>query len=167
LHFESKLQPVSPPYLKVFKIGRTWWGIAKVRGGPGGVLLRAEHPEGPFRVGPKIIPNMRHAAVLVTGNTANIFFSRIGDSPERILVTSINPKRRWIDQHETGVRDVLWPQNAYEGAKLPITQSSIGEASEPVRALRDPAIFSDEGIDYLFYSVAGESGIAVARLRPR
>lgn len=39
-------------------------------------------------------------------------------------------------------------------------------ATGPVRQLRDPAIL-EEGTDrYLLYSVAGEQGIAIARLRP-
>jgi hypothetical protein len=34
-----------------------------------------------------------------------------------------------------------------------------------VRQLRDPAIFREDGKTYLLYSIAGESGIAVAELR--
>jgi hypothetical protein len=33
------------------------------------------------------------------------------------------------------------------------------------RALRDPAILDDDGQIYLYYAVAGETGIAVARVR--
>jgi len=33
-----------------------------------------------------------------------------------------------------------------------------------VNQLRDPAIFEDQGRIYLFYAVAGESGIAVAEI---
>lgn len=164
--FTSGPQGLAPPYLRVFQIGSTWWGLAKVRGGPGGVLLRAEQPEGPFRVGPRVIPDMRHAAVLVEGQTAHIVFSRIGDEPERLLLTSFNPKRRWIQSQETEVHELLRPQFDYEGANLPVVTSEVGEAAEPVHALRDPCVFSEGGERFLFYSVAGESGIAVARLSP-
>ena len=35
-----------------------------------------------------------------------------------------------------------------------------------VNQLRDPAIFEEDGRIYLLYSVAGESGIAIAELTP-
>ena len=41
-----------------------------------------------------------------------------------------------------------------------------GESPLPVRQLRDPAVFEDEGHLYLLYSVAGEQGIAIAELLP-
>jgi hypothetical protein len=34
----------------------------------------------------------------------------------------------------------------------------------PVRQLRDPAIYQEDGRTYLLYSVAGEHGIAIAEL---
>ncbi len=36
--------------------------------------------------------------------------------------------------------------------------------TEPVRQLRDPAIFRENGRTHLLYTVAGERGIAVAKL---
>jgi len=51
-----------------------------------------------------------------------------------------------------------------EGALLPQEPSARDLAPRPVRQLRDPAIFTDEGSTYLLYSVAGESGIAIAQL---
>jgi hypothetical protein len=33
-----------------------------------------------------------------------------------------------------------------------------------VNQLRDPALYEEEGIVYLLYAVAGESGIALARV---
>lgn len=162
LHFEVERQRIGPPYMRVFRMGRTWWAVAKIRGGPGGVLMRSANPAGPFHVGPRIIPGMRHAAVLVDGNIAHVFFSRIGDAPERLFVTSFDPKKRWIQTSEPEPVELLRPEFAYEGAGLPVTASRIGEASQPVNALRDPCIYTEKGSHYLFYSVAGESGIALA-----
>jgi hypothetical protein len=162
--FAAKRSQIGPPYMRLFHMGTTWWAIAKVRGGPGGLLLRSNSPEGPFHVGPNIIPGMRHAAVVVDGDTVQVFFSRIGDRPERILVTSFDPERRWISEEGTPPRDVIWPQRDYEGVDLPRRVSVAGEASEPVRALRDPYVFTEDGEHHLFYSIAGENGIALARL---
>ena len=40
-----------------------------------------------------------------------------------------------------------------------------GASKNPVRELRDPAIFEDNGKTYLLYSVSGELGIAIAELK--
>ena len=37
----------------------------------------------------------------------------------------------------------------------------------PARQLRDPAIFEEDGQTYLLYAVAGEQGLAIARLIER
>ena len=49
---------------------------------------------------------------------------------------------------------------------LPVTASKAGAVKGRENALRDPAIFVDtDGRRYLLYSVAGETGIAIAGLR--
>jgi hypothetical protein len=53
---------------------------------------------------------------------------------------------------------MLSPEIEYEGAHLPLRASAAGAA-------RDPAIFHDGEDMYLLYSIAGESGIAMAELR--
>ena len=52
------------------------------------------------------------------------------------------------------------------GADEPCVPSIRGAVDEPVNQLRDPCLFCDpgDGTWWLFYAVAGESGIAVARL---
>jgi hypothetical protein len=55
----------------------------------------------------------------------------------------------------------------WEGAALPAKPSIRGIAPGAVRELRDPAIFVEAGRTYLLYSVAGESGIAIAELHLR
>jgi len=59
---------------------------------------------------------------------------------------------------------VLKPETEYEGAGLPLVASNSGKAKARENAVRDPAIFKDEGRTYLLYSVAGESGIGIAEL---
>ena len=51
---------------------------------------------------------------------------------------------------------------AWEGADAPLVPSVRSTAYGQVNQLRDPAILEDEGRVYLFYAVAGESGIALA-----
>ena len=42
---------------------------------------------------------------------------------------------------------------------------AIMSSTQLLHELRDPAILVDEGKIYLFYSIAGEAGIAVAELK--
>jgi hypothetical protein len=163
LAFEADIEPKGLPYLRAFELNGQWWAIAKQRGGPGGVLLQSPTPKGPFAEGPRFLEGMRHAAVLPHGNTVDIVFSRIGDAPERLLMTTIEPDRMWRSPYQPGVQELLTSETAYEGADLPIEASAVGEEMGPVHALRDPYILRDSSGTYLFYSVAGEFGIAAAR----
>ena len=108
--------------------------------------------------------SIRHMAVLLDGSTLLVFYSRIGDAPERILLSTIQldvgPPSSWDLSPPI---EVLRPELAYEGTATPIAPSVKGPATN-VQQLRDPYIFVDGGKTYLFYSIAGESGIAVAEL---
>ena len=59
---------------------------------------------------------------------------------------------------------MLEPETHYEGGNLQLRPSVRGLADEPVRELRDPGIFIEERDCYLLYSIAGESGIALAKM---
>jgi hypothetical protein len=165
LSFDSGARAMGPPYLRAFQMENQWWAIAKVRGGPGGVLLRAESPEGPFVEGPIFLEGMRHGTVLTDGDRVEIVFSRIGDRPERLLRASFDPRAMWEQPFEVEIGELLRPVPDYEGGNLPTSSSRVGEETGPVNALRDPFLFVDQqGRTFLFYSIAGESGIAVARV---
>ena len=56
------------------------------------------------------------------------------------------------------------PEHDWEGANRPLEPSKRGLIDGPVNQLRDPAVFVDGSQTYLLYSVAGESGIAIAEL---
>ncbi len=61
--------------------------------------------------------------------------------------------------------EVLRPEEPWEGSDLPLVASIRSFRPEPANQLRDPYVFVDiDGQAYLFYAVAVESGIAVARL---
>lgn len=108
--------------------------------------------------------SIRHMAVLVDHDTLLVFYSKIGDAPERILLSTIR-----LDQGLPATWDlsppieVLRPEMPYEGAAYPVAPSVKGPATK-VNQLRDPYVFSDGGKTYLFYGIAGESGIALAEI---
>ena len=70
----------------------------------------------------------------------------------------------WEGWLETEPVEVLRPERSWEGADAPLEPSIRSVAYGQVNQLRDPAIFEEEGRVYLLYAVAGESGIAIARL---
>ena len=107
---------------------------------------------------------MRHSALLARGDELLVFWSRAGDCPERILCSPIRIEGDWTSWRADPELEVLEPAEPWEGAGLPAEPSVRGGEDEPVRQLRDPAIFTEDGRTYLLYSVAGESGIAIAEL---
>ena len=111
-------------------------------------------------------PNLtlRHAAVDLRGNRLAVYYSRIGDAPERILVSYIDLTPDWKRWKASPPVSVLAPEKQWEGADRPIEVSKMDLAPGKVRQLRDPAIFRENGQVYLLYTVAGESGIAIAKL---
>jgi hypothetical protein len=94
-----------------------------------------------------------------------VFYSRIGDTPERILVSTVALTDDWTKWQASEPQTVLAPQESYEGADLPLAPSRSGPAPGRVRQLRDPGIFQESGKTWLLYSVAGESGIGIAELK--
>lgn len=107
---------------------------------------------------------VRHVAIKIHDNSLLIFYSRIADCPERILMSEIDLSK---DPHKWAASrpvTVLESEYDYEGANLPIIPSKNGAAKSPEHSLRDPAIFANETRTFLLYSVAGEQGIAVANL---
>jgi hypothetical protein len=60
--------------------------------------------------------------------------------------------------------EVLRPEHSWEGSNEPLAASIRGTINIPVNQLRDPAVFAEDGRVFLLYTVAGESGIAIAEV---
>lgn len=167
IHFKSDPDPIAPFYLRVFKYKDVFYGLAKIHNRPGGgVLLRSPDGIQPFMQGPEILPNMRHAAIrLKYDDTLDIFYSRGGDCPERILYCSMSLKDDWLQWRPEEPITVLEPEYDYEGVNESLDASNFGWAPEPVRQLRDPAVYEEDGRIFLFYSNAGEQGICGAEVK--
>jgi hypothetical protein len=166
IHFHQ-LPPITKrSYLRVFQHDGYFYGMARL-----GVLLRSKDPlasfelgANPFRGGP-YADRVRHVALLKRDNTLYVFFSAIGDAPEKILLSTIDLRGDWSDWKASAAVDVLIPSEKYECADLPVVPSKQGDAEGPVHELRDPAIFEEHGKVYLLYSICGEQGIAAAELK--
>ena len=107
---------------------------------------------------------MRHAAVRIENDRLQVFYTDVGDAPERILLATIDLTGDWMSWSESAASLILAPDEAYEGADCPNAPSVRGLIPHRARQLRDPAIFSEGGRTFLFYAIAGESGIAAAEL---
>ncbi len=165
LHFEPKPDPLGPFYFRIFQHEDNYYAIAKsITSEGGGVLLRSKDGLTPFKIGKTILPKMRHAAVLKKGQQLILAFSQGYDLPEHILYSSIDLNANWENWEASEPLSLLRPEHDYEGANLPIKASKFGSIHKRVNELRDPAFFQDDDKLYLLYSVAGESGIAIAEI---
>jgi hypothetical protein len=165
IDFEPEDRTLGLPYFRVFRWNGALYAAAEGRGGVG-AICEGEDWAGPFHLEREIKGvGMRHGAVLVRGNTLYWFYSRRGDAPERIFMLEVQLERESRDQGIPTPCEVMRPEAAYEGAELGIRPSKSGRAFQPVHQLRDPAIFEEDGKVYLYYSIAGEQGVAGAEIR--
>ena len=113
--------------------------------------------------------DFRHCALLQRVPTLHVFRTRVGEAPEHILHSTIDIGDDWTtavmaDWQPTEPVSMLLPQEAWEGAELPVAPSVRGQVTERVHQLRDPAIFVERERVWLLYCTAGESGIALAEI---
>ena len=160
INFEAREELLGNSYFRVFQYDGYHYAI----GMPGQFYQSRDGLTG-FAEGPTLFSaDMRHCAVRLAGDRLSVFYSNAGDCPERILVSEIDLSPDWMDWRESEPVLVLEPEMDYEGADLPLEPSQRGLTEVRVRQLRDPGIFEENGETYLLYSVAGEAGIAIARL---
>jgi hypothetical protein len=164
--FAVRDEVLGAPYLRVLRHGGWHYAL-----GMPGHLFRSRDVRSAFEEGPNpfaaVAPGMRHAALLRRGDALRVFYTNRGDCPERVLVSTIDLRTAWPDWRPSEPAEVLAPETAYEGADLPLVPSAGGRIDGPARQLRDPAIFEEDGETYLLYAVAGEQGLAIARLIER
>ncbi len=72
-----------------------------------------------------------------------MFWTQVGDTPERILLSTIEFSEDWQAWQETEAVEVLRPERQWEGADAPLESSVRSVAYGHVNQLRDPAIFSE------------------------
>lgn len=161
LHFTAREELLGVSYWRAFQWRGSHYGLAMP-----GIFYRSCDALSGYEEGPTLFtPAMRHAAVKLDDDLLTVFYTNVGDCPERILRSTIALADDWWTWRNTDPVTVLAPELAYEGAGLPLIPSQRGAIHEPARQLRDPCIFEEAGTTYLFYAVAGERGIAVAELR--
>jgi len=160
LRFQAHPERLGNSYFRVF----AWAGVFYALGMPGIFYRSADGLHG-FVEGPTLFtPHMRHSALRLEGSTLQVFYTIVGQKPERIVLSQIELDRPWLEWQESEPVVVLEPEMEWEGADLPLEPSVRGAAHSRQRQLRDPALFEEDSRLYLLYSVAGESGIAIAEI---
>lgn len=160
VRFQAREENLGRSYFRVFQYRGMHYALAMP-----GQFYRSQDGLGGFAPGPLLFePNMRHSAVVVRGDTLYVFWTRVGDAPESILLSTIDLRGDWTQWQESEPRLVLQPERPWEGADAPVEPSVRSTAYGHVNQLRDPALFEEDGVLYLLYAVAGESGIAIARV---
>jgi hypothetical protein len=161
IRFSTEPEALGGPYWRVFQWQGCYYALSRsgqFSRSPDGLRRFEEGPCGSFP------ESMRHLAVTLHGDVLFVFYSRAGDRPERIKSCRLELTPNWWDWRASELETVLEPEMEYEGSDLPFQPSAGGLTMERVRQLRDPCVFQEGEDTYLLYSVAGESGIAVARL---
>ncbi|GLQ87928.1 glycoside hydrolase family protein [Dyella flagellata] len=162
LKFVSQRARLGMPYWRRFHWNGHYYAITM-----SGQLYRATNPLSGYRPGPALtLPGARHAAVWIEDGRLHLFFSRIGDAPERILACHVDLSDDWMTWHPSKEHTLLFPREIYEGVRLTVCPSARGAVYERARQLRDPYVFMDERQLYMLYATAGEAGIAIAKLDP-
>lgn len=170
LQFKASAEILGKFYWRVFRRDGWWYAMSK-----GGFLYRSRDGLTGFEEGPNpFLPTdlkgvrdtlnhgIRHVALLQDGDLLWIYYTNMGDAPERIFRCSLGLTGDWTTWTTSAPEEVLRPETDWEGARLPVKESMNGPANGAENALRDPGIFVENGRVYLLYSVAGERGIAIA-----
>lgn len=164
IHFSATEEPVGKgtAYWRLFQYDGWWYALAMP-----GRLFRSRDGLTPFEPGPQLFSEAHsqvHSAVNLRGNGLDVFYTRAGDTPERIVYARVRLGPDWRQWRPGPARECIAPREAWEGAELPMAAARIGASDHPIHALRDPAIYHEGGRAYLLYAVAGESGIAIAEV---
>lgn len=164
-HFSVQAPITKTSYLRVFRRGTSYYGVSRL-----GTVSRSADPLGTFETGPSLFREsayagrVRHVGLVVRGDRLFVFFTGIGDAPERVLMSTVDLSPDWATWHASAPREVLAPAAAYECVDLPNVPSEAGDIDTAARQIRDPFVFEDDGRTYLFYATCGEQGIAAAEI---
>ena len=165
LRFTAQPEVLGSSYMRVLPYRGEYLAVSM-----SGIFLRSQDGLINFVEGPTLYgEEQRHVGLKLDadGHTLHVFHSNRGDCPERILVSQVDLRLDWSEWRATEPQEVLRPEHDWEGVNEPVVPSAGGAVHHPVHQLRDPYVFTDEagdGQDYLVYSVAGERGLAIARL---
>lgn len=160
IDFTAKPEILGRTYFRAFRHQGMVYAMAMP-----GQFYRSRDGYTGFEEGPRLFnPDMRHAALLIRGDTLNVFWTQVGHAPESVLLSTIDLSKDWSEWRDSEPVEILRPEFPWEGADAPVEPSIRSTAYGFVNQLRDPAIYTEGDDIYLLYAVGGEAGIALARV---
>ena len=167
INFKSDNKVLGSFYFRVFKYKDKFYSFAKNKN-IDGVFYESDDGKTEFKKIFNFIDNVRHSATLVHNDSLFLFYTLIGDAPEKIYCIEVvlnDTYDKWVVKNIEVVHE---PTEEYEGANLQVMKSQPGSSTlrygGPVNEIRDPYVFKDDDKFYLLYSIKGELGIAISKL---
>jgi hypothetical protein len=179
LTWQAEDKPYCPAYVHTFDwqgqvYGIGWGGsLMKMPSGGNPLELRKLHFHESLCPASAQDPgrsNVRHVALWRHDRFLEVFYSCIGDTPERILQGTVELEGDWTRWQARNIREVLRPEFDWEGLGLarqvePGREPGALGRFEPACALRDPSLFVDRmGRRLMVYALQGEQGLGIAQL---
>jgi hypothetical protein len=149
-----------------------YYALAKIQENGIGALAitRGKSLKSASEKGPILARGVRHCDVHAVDSILHVFFTMIGDAPERILLGTIDMSSNWIEWLLLPGPVLLSPEHGYEHGNAATVASQIGTAGCTAKnELRDPHFLpdkespSDSLTGLLFCTVQGERAFAMAR----
>ena len=163
VNFTASENTVSAVYTRYFAYGEKHYLLSSP-----GILFRSNSILGPYIPRDKSLfeVNFRHAAVMLDGDRLTVVWSKVGEAPERLLLSQVDLSApNWDRWRASEAVELLAPELPWEGASLAPMPSLRGELVSVANELRDPYIFTDNhNKKYLLYVGAGEQAIGIASL---
>ena len=163
VNFTATDKTVGAVYTRYFNYGDQHYLLSSP-----GILFRSDNILGPYTPRDKSLfeVNLRHAAVMLEGDYLTVAWSKVGEAPERILLSQVDLSApNWNRWRATEAVELLAPELPWEGASLAPMPSLRGELISVANELRDPYLFVDShNKKYLLYVGAGEQAIGIASL---
>jgi hypothetical protein len=94
-----------------------------------GQLARSRDPLASFEIGSNpfrgtpYANRIRHVGLFLRGGRLHVFFTAIGDAPERVLVSTIDVTSDWTTWRATSPVEVLQPETPYECGNMGVAPS--------------------------------------------
>ena len=115
IDFTARPEVIGRSYMRIFQHDGMTYALTMP-----GTLSRSADGLGGFETGPTLFnPNMRHAAVLKRDGALWVFWTQVGDAPERILLSRIALDGDWHSWRDEPPVEVMRPEHPWEGAGAP------------------------------------------------
>lgn len=164
IDFTSNNEILGEFYFRVFKFGKKTFAIAKNLNIDGIVY---EQKDNKFIPVFNLIDNIRHTAVYVDekNNVLKLFYSLINDIQEKIYLCELKIDENISNWITISNEVFTLPEFKWEGAHLPKINSTPGTSFNYVNQLRDPYFYKEDKKEYLLYSIGGEKGIGILKIK--